>query len=332
MIRPLPSIVDRILDSYRSIGAINHLDGPNLPSRDAVVAIIDDLESVVFPGFRDVGPMDWDELSFSVSERLNRVCRALILELEKCLCFKYRVERDAPCGRAGATSSGSAGPNADSSGGGSESYPRLGECREEAERVTYELLDNLPELRARLKLDVEAAFAGDPASKSREEVILSYPGVEAVLVHRLAHELWTREIPLLPRMMSEYIHGKTGIDIHPGATIGDYFFIDHATGVVVGETTVIGNHVKVYQGVTLGALSVKKEEANTKRHPTIEDRVTIYAGATILGGETTIGADSTIGGNVWITSSVPPGSRIYNRPSDYIVRQRHREEVVDFQI
>ncbi len=151
-------------------------------------------------------------------------------------------------------------------------------------------------------------MSGDPAARSIEEIILSYPGPEAILVHRIAHFLHVRGVPIIPRIMSEYIHGKTGIDIHPGATIGESFFIDHGTGVVVGETCIIGNNVKLYQGVTLGALSVKKSMSGKKRHPTIEDDVTIYSGATILGGETVIGKGSTVGGNVWLTESVPAGS------------------------
>jgi serine O-acetyltransferase len=195
-------------------------------------------------------------------------------------------------------------------------------CKKEAEQVVLELLGQLPELRRKIHLDVEAAFEGDPAAKSHEEVILAYPGLEAISIHRFAHELWIRNIPLLPRMMSEYIHGKTGIDIHPGATIGESFFIDHGTGVVIGETTVIGKNVKIYQGVTLGALSVRKELSHKKRHPTIEDEVTIYAGATILGGETVIGRGSVIGGNVWITESIPPFSRVYNKPLEYVMTSK----------
>jgi serine O-acetyltransferase len=194
-----------------------------------------------------------------------------------------------------------------------------------------ELLSCIPSLRERISLDVRAAFEGDPAAKSQEEIVLAYPGVEAIIAHRIAHEIWKKGIPLIPRMMSEHIHGKTGIDIHPGAQIGDSFFIDHATGVVIGETTVIGNKVKIYQGVTLGALSVSKRLGDEKRHPTIEDNVTIYAGATILGGGTTIGHDSTIGGNVWLTSSVPPNSTIYSRAVDYFAK-RGKETVADFQI
>jgi len=173
----------------------------------------------------------------------------------------------------------------------------------------------LPEIRTRLHLDVQAALEGDPAASSEAEVIVAYPGMAAITVHRLVHFLYQRAVPLLPRIMSEYVHHQTGIDIHPGATIGDYFFIDHGTGVVIGETTIIGDRVKIYQGVTLGALSVKKSLARKKRHPTIEDNVTIYAGATILGGDTVIGHESVIGGNVWLIQSVPPFSRVYNSVS-----------------
>jgi serine O-acetyltransferase len=169
---------------------------------------------------------------------------------------------------------------------------------------------------------MQANFRGDPAAKSFEEVILSYPGFQAITVHRLAHYFWKAQVPLIPRMMSEMVHGSTGIDIHPGAEIGESFFIDHGTGVVIGETTVIGSNVKLYQGVTLGALSVKKEEGNRKRHPTIEDDVTIYSNATILGGETVIGRGSIIGGNVWITESVPPNTTVYTYAGEHVLRNR----------
>jgi len=179
-------------------------------------------------------------------------------------------------------------------------------CYGLAEQTSCALIEELPEIRRKVALDVQAAYSGDPAAKSSEEVIISYPGLEAIVIYRLAHFLQKSGVPVIPRIMSEYVHGKTGIDIHPGAEIGESFFIDHGTGVVIGETCVIGNRVKIYQGVTLGALSVKKEMMNKKRHPTIEDDVTIYANATILGGETVIGEGSTIGGNTWVTSSVPP--------------------------
>ena len=299
----LDTVVSNILDSYDQVGGINHLDGPNLPSRDGVESIIRDLESIVFPGFQERDAHHWRDLKFTISEAVHRVCYNLILETQRSICFRRRSRGEAECAHM-------------------SEKEELETSREEAEAVSYELLEMLPSIRARVRKDVEAAFAGDPASKSHEEVILSYPGVEAIVVHRIAHELWIRDIPLLPRMMSENLHGRTGIDIHPGATIGDSFFIDHATGVVIGETTVIGTNVKIYQGVTLGALSVKKKAADRKRHPTIEDNVTIYAGATILGGDTVVGANSVIGGNVWITESIPPNSMIYNRPSEYITRTR----------
>jgi serine O-acetyltransferase len=189
------------------------------------------------------------------------------------------------------------------------------QCVERGHKEALTFLRKLPELRSILGDDVRAAYQGDPAAKSFDEIIFSYPSILAITVYRLAHELFVLEVPLLPRMMTEYAHSVTGIDIHPGARIGRDFFIDHGTGVVIGETTVIGNRVRLYQGVTLGALSLPMEEQGeilrrSKRHPTIEDRVTIYAGATILGGETVIGAGSVIGGNVWLTHSVPPGTRV----------------------
>ena len=188
--------------------------------------------------------------------------------------------------------------------------PTNSKCFQLADQVATGLMEEIPEIRRKIQLDVIAAFNGDPAAKSNEEVILSYPGLEAILVYRIAHYLYENGVPIIPRIMSEHVHGKTGIDIHPGAKIGESFFIDHGTGVVIGETCKIGTNVKIYQGVTLGALSVKKSLTGNKRHPTIEDDVTIYANATILGGETVIGKGSTIGGNTWVTKSVPAGSVI----------------------
>lgn len=184
----------------------------------------------------------------------------------------------------------------------------------------------LPEVRRLVETDVTAAYEGDPAATSRMEVVMAYPGLYAVTIHRLAHELYRLKVPIIPRIMSELAHSKTGIDIHPGATIGERFFIDHGTGVVVGETTVIGKNVKLYQGVTLGARSFDKDSETgalvkgIKRHPNVEDNVVIYAGATILGGNTTIGHDSEIGGNVWLKDSVPPNSRVYNRPPAPVIK------------
>ena len=179
-------------------------------------------------------------------------------------------------------------------------------------RLAKDFFAQLPELYRILNTDIKAIFDGDPAAKSEFEVIRAYPGFYAISFYRLAHALYTLGVPLLPRIFTEYAHSKTGIDIHPAAQIDEYFHIDHGTGIVIGETCMIGKHVKMYQGVTLGALSVHKKMANTKRHPTIEDRVVVYSGATILGGETIIGQDSIIGGNVWLTKSIPPGSSVYN--------------------
>jgi serine O-acetyltransferase len=288
MIPSLDRVVDGILDSYRDIGGINHLEGPNLPSQQSVARIVEDLESLVFPGFRAEQNLDLAGLRWAIGAKVSAVFRALSAEVERSLRYTCRVVKDCTRGE---------------------------DCRGEAEELVHELLAKVPEIRRKVNRDVQAANRGDPAARSSEEVILSYPGVEAIMVHRIAHELWVREVAMIPRMMSEYLHGKTGIDIHPGAAIGDSFFIDHGTGVVIGETTVIGDNVKLYQGVTLGALSVQKELANRKRHPTLEDDVTVYAGATILGGDTVIGRGSVIGGNVWLTSSVPPGSRIYHTPT-----------------
>jgi len=281
-------IVEGILGSYRELGGINHIAGATLPSRQGVERIVHDLESLVFPGFKAEESVAEDDVRYITGERVVRVSRALAVEVEKSIQYACRVRKDCH---------------------------RHEDCQGEAQEIVRALMEKIPEIRRRVNLDVRAAFRGDPAARSHEEVILSYPGVEAILIHRIAHELWIREVAMIPRMMSEYIHGVTGIDIHPGAVIGDSFFIDHGTGVVVGETTVIGNSVKLYQGVTLGALSVQKELANKKRHPTIEDEVTIYAGATILGGSTVVGRGSIIGGNVWLVESVPANSRIYHNPS-----------------
>jgi serine O-acetyltransferase len=293
-------VIDDIITSYREIGGINHIEGCNLPSRESIIQIIDSLEALIFPGFKADVPLKRNNLKYKIGEKVSTIFHDMSEEIEKSLRFKFRE-------RYGCDDDGITKPD-------SEPDTFLAE----AEAVAMETLELIPVIRKDVKQDVESAFLGDPACRSREEVILSYPGVEAVIIYRIAHRLWKRDIPLIPRIMCEYIHGKTGIDIHPAAEIGDNFFIDHGTGVVIGETSVVGNNVKMYQGVTLGALSVKKTQANKKRHPTIEDNVTIYSGATILGGRTVIGKGSIIGGNVWITSSVPPGSKIYIKPGQYI--------------
>lgn len=291
----LRTAVDTLVDSYNQIGLINHSGGAHLPSREGIEDILSDLDGIIFPGFREREEVNQDQLALMATERVHRTARKLAEEVYKSLIFSCR-ERTFTC-------DGSS-------------------CRALADGIVEDFFSQLPYIRRQLALDVAAAFRGDPAAKSVEEVIVSYPGLQAIAVHRLAHYFWVRQVPLIPRMMSEIVHGRTGIDIHPGAAIGDYFFIDHGTGVVIGETTVIGSNVKLYQGVTLGALSVRKDEADTKRHPTIEDDVTIYAGATILGGKTVIGAGCVIGGNVWITESVPPNTLVYVKTGEHILKKK----------
>jgi serine O-acetyltransferase len=291
----LDKSIDSLMETYGAYGMVNHSGGANLPGRENIAHITRGLDELIFPGFHENTGLDHNNLRLVTAEKVNHLARELIGEVEKSLAFSDR---------SGALSCGHGG------------------CHAAAELIVESFFEELPAIRRALSLDMQANFRGDPAAKSFEEVILSYPGFQAITVHRLAHFFWQAQVPLIPRMMSEMVHGSTGIDIHPGADIGESFFIDHGTGVVIGETTVIGKNVKLYQGVTLGALSVKKEEGNHKRHPTIEDNVTIYSHATILGGETVIGRGSVIGGNVWITESVPPNTMVYTRAGEQILRQR----------
>lgn len=279
----LDTRLEKILQSYADHGGINLADSRFFPNRASVVSVLTDLENVIFPGFKEDINLDRDNLRFVTGEKLHRIVRNLTNEVVKSIKYICQLS-----GRDGAG------------------------CYKYSEQIVLMLIDEIPEFRRLSCTDAQAALDGDPAAKSHEEIILSYPGLEALMVHRIAYFLYSKGVPIIPRIMSEYVHGRTGIDIHPGANIGEECFIDHGTGVVIGETCVIGRHVKIYQGVTLGALSVKKSMADKKRHPTIEDNVTIYAGATILGGETIIGTGSVIGGNTWITESVAPGSKIYN--------------------
>jgi serine O-acetyltransferase len=274
----LARAIDEIIASYNEHGNINHLDGDNLPSRSEISQLLADLLSIVFPGYFIQEEVDQLTCRYFVGERCARVLRGLEQASARALRAAGSSER----------------------------------ARAHAQEAAIALLGAIPKIREILDEDVQAALAGDPAAHSAAEVIMSYPGVEAIAVHRLAHAIHATGVPLLPRMMSELIHSRTGIDIHPGARIGSSFFIDHGTGLVIGETTEIGHNVKLYQGVTLGALSLSATDTRSKekRHPTIEDDVTIYAGATILGGDTVIGKGSTIGGNVWLTRSVPPHTTV----------------------
>jgi serine O-acetyltransferase len=280
----LERCIDSFLENYEAYGMVNHSGVMNLPGRESVDSIVHGLEELLFPGFLENISTERESLRKNTAKKIKKISLALRREVEKSIVFSVRRET-LNC--------------------------KHESCRAAAALVVEEFFEELPRIRVVLERDLDAAVRGDPAAKSANEVILSYPGFQAITVNRMAHFLWTRQVPIIPRMMSELVHGRTGIDIHPGAQIDESFFIDHGTGVVIGETTVIGKNVKIYQGVTLGALSVKKEESDHKRHPTIEDDVTIYANATILGGETVIGKGSVIGGSVWITQSVPPGSKIY---------------------
>lgn len=274
-------LVDGILESYESHGGINWAEAENFPNRQNVVSVLQDLQSIIFPGFRYAEDINPANIRYVTGMRVNAIVSMLTKEIQKSLVYVVTQEK------------------------GNAENIASSHCFRLAEATAFALIENLPDIRRKIMLDVESLFDGDPAARSNEEVIVSYPGLEAILVHRIAHFLFAKGVPVIPRIMSEYVHGKTGIDIHPGAEIGERFFIDHGTGIVIGETTIIGKNVKLYQGVTLGALSVQKKLMDKKRHPTIEDNVTIYAGATILGGETVIGHDTTIGGNTWITHSVP---------------------------
>ena len=279
-------LIDGILDSYDRYGLINRNHTENFPNRQNVVSILSDIQSVIFPGFRAAEDIDSVNIRYITGQKVNNIIANLTREIQKALI--YTKSQSCP----------------------EENIANIAEshCFKLAEKTAIALIEEIPEIRRKIQLDVIAAFNGDPAAKSNEEVVISYPGLEAILVYRIAHFLYENGVPIIPRIMSEHVHGKTGIDIHPGANIGESFFIDHGTGVVVGETCIIGNNVKIYQGVTLGALSVKKNLQNKKRHPTIEDDVTIYANATILGGETVIGRGCIIGGNTWVTESIPAGT------------------------
>ncbi len=261
--------------------------GHHLPSRAEVVQMVELLRSVFFPGYFGNRDITEESLSFYVGATLDRATQVMVDEIQRGLCFACAK---APAARIPA------------------------ECTRQAQRITASFLDRLPELRRLLALDAVAAYEGDPAAGSTSETIFCYPGVAALTSHRIAHELYLLEVPLIPRIINEEAHSRTGIDIHPGARIGESFFIDHGTGVVIGETCIIGDRVRLYQGVTLGAKSFPLDEhgkpiKGIPRHPVIEDDVTIYSGATIL-GRVTIGRGSVIGGNVWLTRSVPAGSRI----------------------
>lgn len=273
--------------------------------RDRIYKILESFHEILFPGIYDRKPIDKTRVKVAMSNNLRKAVLDLRDIIEKVLVYN----NFADCEK---------------------------KCRARAEEIVMALIEKFPTIREFIQTDIQAAYNGDPAATTLEEILLSYPSITAVYIHRIAHELYKMDVKIVPRIMSEYAHQLTGIDIHPGASIGESFFIDHGTGVVIGETCTIGKNVKIYQGVTLGALSFPLDENGNpikgiKRHPNIEDNVVIYAGATILGGKTTIGHDTTLGSNIWLTHSVPPYSRVYNsQPSPTI--SNSQSKAINFEI
>ncbi len=276
-------LVDSLLSDYQGGRSIDEIKRFGHPEKKTVIDILEKLRRLIYPGYFKNESYRTYTIRNNTTMLLEDVIYNLIKQIKVVLPYKEELS------------------------GADEAA-----LTAEAERITFEFLEKIPKIREYIETDLQAAYDGDPAAYSKDEIIFSYPGLYAILTSRIAHELFLLGVPLIPRMMTEHAHSRTGIDIHPGVTLGKYFFIDHGTGIVIGETTVIGNNVKVYQGVTLGALSTRGGQSlkNKKRHPTIEDNVTIYSGASILGGETIVGHDAVIGGNAFITSSVPAGARV----------------------
>ena len=312
----LPGVVDRLVESVLVLPSMQHLNRVTLPNRDAIVGCIERLRQLVFPGYFGKQGLTTENVQYRLGELATELSDLLFEQVRHCL--RYRREIPGPEDRS----------------------KRCQDCDGEAARIVAAFFDAVPAVREMLAADVRAAFDSDPAAQSPDETIFCYPGLFAIFVQRLAHVFYDLGVPLLPRIMTEHAHSLTGIDMHPGARLGRSFFIDHGTGVVIGETTEIGANVKIYQGVTLGALAPQygQQLRGSKRHPTIEDDVIIYAGATILGGETVIGRGALIGGNVFITQSVPPYNRVTAEPPKLKYRERRQGKLnpqefsTDFQI
>ncbi|MBN1545321.1 MAG: serine acetyltransferase [Syntrophaceae bacterium] len=297
----IPAIVSALVDSCNAEGCFDHVGPEPIPSRDAIVNIINRICRILYPGYFIRQRVDRVNVGYYFGQELT----SLYEELSEQIMLAVRhdcIRNNLSCSH----------------------------CEERGHRGAIDFIKTLPDLRKLLATDIRHAYEGDPAATSFDEIIFSYPGLYAITIYRIAHHLYHLNVPMLPRIMTEYGHSKTGIDIHPKAHIGESFFIDHGTGVVIGETTIIGDRVRLYQGVTLGALSLSRSECeglrNQKRHPTIEDDVIIYANATVLGGNTFIGARSVIGGNVWITHSVPPDTEVFIKKQDLIFGSRHLKE------
>ena len=297
----IKELVGTIVDTYKGDSGINFIDASNLPAREKILEVLDLLIELLFPGYTGKRAVTQTNISFIVGDILCDIQAKLCDQIERAYKYACRIKECDDC-----------------------------DCRTKAENVTTYLLTRLPEIRDMLKGDVIAAFDGDPAAQSYEEIVISYPCITAIATYRIAHELYIKDVPLIPRIMSECAHSRTGIDIHPGAKIGRNFFIDHGTGVVIGETTIIGDNVKIYQGTTLGAMSFPKDERGkiikgAKRHPTIEDNVTIYAEATIL-GDVVIGKNAIIGGNVWVKEPVPAGVTVVTPNAELVYKKNKSDQ------
>jgi serine O-acetyltransferase len=293
------NIARAVLDTYGKLNPkLQHIEPTPLPDKGSIFAIVEDLLEVVYPGYYGAKHLEPSNIDYHIGDLLDSIYSRLSQEIYRSV--RPECERpDDPCNH----------------------------CHEVAEDQALALLTRIPDLRRQLSEDVQAGYDGDPAAKSTDEIIFAYPAIYTISVFRIAHELNRNGVPLLPRIMTEYAHSKTGIDIHPGAKIGRAFFIDHGTGVVIGETTIIGDRVKIYQGVTIGALSFTKDAEGQmvrgeKRHPTIENNVVIYSGATILGGDTVIGEGAVVGGNVWLTRSVPPHTRVVISEPELVIDRK----------
>ncbi|MGB5218362.1 MAG: serine O-acetyltransferase EpsC [Smithella sp.] len=294
----VPSVVDELVASCSRGGCFDHVSAEPIPYREAIIDILHRLALILYPGYFIRTRLDSVNLEYYLGEQITALYESFSEQI--ILAIRHDcIRHNQSCVH----------------------------CEPLGHQLTVEFLRKLPELRTMLARDIRAALEGDPAAKGYDDIIFSYPGIRAITIYRIAHELYHLNIPLMPRIMTEYAHSRTGIDIHPGAHIGESFFIDHGTGVVIGETCVIGNRVRIYQGVTLGAISLSKSEVqklrSKKRHPSIEDDVIIYANATILGGDTVVGERSVIGGNVWLTHSVPPDTEVFIKKQDLIFGAKH---------
>lgn len=294
--------VDMILESYNKYELTNRIGEDHIVSRDILILLVKELRKLLFPGYFDNKKVKDEYVRFYIGEKLEYIEYNLTKQVERALKNEGSTEDNSS----------------------------------KAEEIVEKFIDRIPAIRDYLNTDIIAAYNGDPAAYSNDEIIFCYPGVFAISVYRIAHELWLLGVPMIPRIISEYAHNLTGIDIHPGATIGKYFFIDHGTGIVIGETTVIGDNVKIYQGVTLGGLSTRKGQQlkGVKRHPTIGNNVTIYSNTSILGGETIIGNDVVIGGNAFIIQSIPEGMKvnIRNPQLEYSVDKKYADGFLDYSI